>query len=69
MKENGGQIHSSQRQPDTRERPSSSTNNNSSSRPSSNTRNARYVKLIKTILLIQDKTNFPDVRITYDKNR
>ena len=55
MKENGGQIHSSQRQPDTRERPSSSTNNNSSSRPSSktsssNTRNARYVHVTKPIL-------------------
>lgn len=59
MKENGGQIHSSQRQPDTRERPSSSTNNNSSSRPSSNTsssntRNARNLGPVE-----REQQNFP----------
>ena len=50
MKENGGQIHSTQRQPDTTTRPSSSSNNNSSNRPPSNSsasssRNPRYISM------------------------
>jgi len=59
MKENGGQVQSSQRQPDTSGRPSSSTNNNSASRPSSNTsasntRNPRNLGPVE-----REQQNFP----------